>query len=89
MELFVGPLHLREFIRLIVMLPWQGDVVRYRNLSLLGDDVLSLQGQAMFPALLITRGIGFDNLIVETDCAILFKALVGGYDMTCSGPLVA
>lgn len=47
---------------------------------LLADDVLSLEGQAVFHAPLIARPMGFDSLVVEMDCATLFRALMGNSD---------
>lgn len=43
-----------------------------RNLMLLGDDVVSLEGQAIFHALLTARCMGYKSLIVETNCTVLF-----------------
>lgn len=39
--------------------------------------VASLEGQAAFHALIIARRMGFDSLLVEMDCATLFRALLG------------
>lgn len=53
-------------------------VVCRRGLYLLGNDVLTVEGQAMFHAFLTTRRMGFDNVIVELDCLNLHVRLSTG-----------
>lgn len=40
-----------------------------------GNDVVALEGQAVFHALLTARRMSFESLVVETDRVVLFKAL--------------
>lgn len=56
---------------------WEGDVMCCQNLLLLGDDAESLEGQAVFHALLTAHCMGLESVIVETDCSTLFQALSG------------
>ena len=54
---------------------WQGQSVWFRFVTLLGDDAITIEGQAVYHALLTARRMGFDNIIVETDCANLHKSI--------------
>lgn len=58
-----------------------------RNLMLLGDDVVSLEGQAIFCALLTATRMGYKSLVVETDCDVLFQALCVVMFLIHIGPL--
>lgn len=55
-------------------------MVCLRFFSLLGDDVLTVEGQTMFHALLAGRRMGFGNVLVETDSAILYACLTRPYE---------
>lgn len=53
-----------------------GCVKVFRNPRVLGDHVVSLEGQAVFHALLAARRKGFDRVIVEMDSSIIYRSLV-------------
>lgn len=59
----------------VVIRDWKGEVVCCHNLVFMGDDVVAIEGQAVFHALLAARRMSFESLVVETDCVVLFKAL--------------
>lgn len=45
------------------------------SLSLLGEDVVLFEVQAVFHALLIAQQMGFDSMVVQTDCMVLYQCL--------------
>lgn len=53
----------------IVIRDSAGNVVCLRAVSPWGDDALTVEGRAVYHALLTGRRMGFTNVLGETDCA--------------------
>ncbi|KAF3438526.1 hypothetical protein FNV43_RR21288 [Rhamnella rubrinervis] len=66
---------------------WRGDVVCHRHVLLLASDALTIEGQVVFHALLTARRMGFDKIIVETDCANLHENLTDCSKLRCHSTL--
>lgn len=47
------------------MRDWRGMVVCCRSVTLLGDDVVLVEGQAVFHALLTAKSVGFDRILLR------------------------
>lgn len=58
-----------------VLRSWQGEVLCCRNLTLVGDDVVSSEGQAVFHALLTARRMGALSPLLLRQIALSFFEL--------------
>ncbi|KAF3434554.1 hypothetical protein FNV43_RR21639 [Rhamnella rubrinervis] len=60
----------------IIARDWNGVVVCHQLILFLGVDALTIEGQAVYHALLTARRMSFDNIIVEMDCVVLHSSIL-------------